>query len=126
MLAPTANRNETLQYTVHYKRVVLVAHCDQVSMAGLVAGKFLRAVRLGDIDADRATSDPFDHFVHFETLHTKNPQITVIACGDYPVLSALLTHSECDNVVDLGAIEAQNHVWIDFFGLVLEISEDVV
>ena len=42
------------------------------------------------------------------------------------MLSAILTYSERGYIIDLGAIEAQNHVWIDFFGLVLEIAENVI
>ena len=38
MLAPAADRYKALEYTVHYKRVILIANCDQVSMAGLITG----------------------------------------------------------------------------------------
>ena len=126
MLTPTTNRYKSLQNTVDNKRVILIANCDEISMTSSVAAEFLRAICIGDIDTDWTSSHTLDDFVHFEIFHAEHSEIAVIASGNYPVLSSLLTDSKSDYIVNLWAIEAQNHVWVYLFRLVLEVSENVI
>jgi len=106
MLAPSVNGLEPLQDAVDYKRVVLVADSDQISMTPHITSFARRAISLSNIDANRTTSDTLNHFVQLEVLKTEYAEIAIIASCYNPVLSTTLTHSKRRNIIDLPTIES--------------------
>lgn len=126
MLLPAEERFEPLQDAVHDEGVVVVADCNQVSVALLIARQLGRAVRVGYIDADRASSNAFDHFDESETFHAEDAKVAIITRRDYPVLAARLSYSKRDNVVDLPRVESQDHVRVHILSSVLVVAHDVV
>lgn len=58
--------------------------------------------------------------------HREDSEVAIVASRNDPVLLAVLPNAERDQVVDLAAIEAKDHVRVDLVDLVLEVAYDKV
>ena len=86
----------------------------------------VRAICLGDIDADWAAGHTLDHLVQFKIFHAKDTQVAIIARQHNPMLSSTRANPDRYDVVYQMAIEAQDHVWVDILRLVLKAAKYVV
>ena len=95
-------------------------------MALHITRQTVRAICLGDIDADWIASDSLHDLVQLQVLQREHSEIAIVTGSDDPVFFAVSADSERDQIVDLAAIKAKDHVWIDLFNLVLVVADDVV
>jgi len=91
-----------------------------------ICGLLSRAVGFGHIDANGATRQTLDNFMQLEVLEREDTQVAIVASCDNPVLLAVLTDAEGHQVVNLSAVEPQDHVGVDLVHLVLVVTHDII